>query len=213
MKKQGIFSAILPMLISLLALSAFAQDEAYIYNDDISSNTIDGGVNSQINTDIPDNYEDFSIGTIINKEYGMTVPSQSTITNDYEPPYTNLTPNVIFGNGNKSSLTIDAVIDMTAQNVVATQIAYDGFSGEKVTLHSVSGTSDIKAVGFYYATPQPQLEYTPFFYDDKCLKLKDLMKYLLFAMEFYIDNDGTLRLRFRGDNNAFNTNSTEAEHE
>ena len=51
MKKQGIFSAILPMLISLLALSAFAQDEAYIYNDGISSNTIDGGVNSQINTD------------------------------------------------------------------------------------------------------------------------------------------------------------------
>ena len=82
MKKRGIFSAILPMLISLLALSAFAQDEAYIYNDGISSNTIDGGVNSQINTDIPDNYEDFSIGTIINKEYGMTAPSQSTATND-----------------------------------------------------------------------------------------------------------------------------------
>ena len=53
MKKQGIFSAILPMLISFLALSAFAQDEAYIYNDGISSNTIDGGVSSQINTDIP----------------------------------------------------------------------------------------------------------------------------------------------------------------
>ena len=103
---------------------------------------------------------------------------------------------------------------MTAQDVVATQkIAYDGFGGEKVALYSVSGTSNIKAVGFYYATLQPQLKFTPLFYDDKCLKLKDLMKYLLFAMEFYIDNDGTLRLRFRGDNNAFNMNSTDAEQE
>ncbi|MBO4983242.1 MAG: hypothetical protein J6D23_04220 [Clostridia bacterium] len=60
---------------------------------------------------------------------------------------------------------------------------------------------------------QFNLKNTILIYNDRqFVKLKDLMKYVLFAMELYIEN-GELKLRWREKNNSFNMSNLEIEQE